>query len=115
MREALDRAGLDGAFEEVLGKDDVSRPKPDPEIYLLTCGRLGADPTVSVALEDSPPGVAAARAAGMYVVGVPSEFGMKLDADARCYGGGNAGRLVGQAAVGMRWDMVTRKRSARSA
>jgi beta-phosphoglucomutase-like phosphatase (HAD superfamily) len=35
-----------------------------------------------VALEDSPPGVAAARAAGLYVVGVPSVVGVELEADA---------------------------------
>lgn len=81
VREALGRAGLDGAFQEILGADDVSWPKPEPEIYLLACERLGADPLASVALEDSSPGAAAARAAGMYVVGVPSEPGVKLDAD----------------------------------
>jgi len=39
-------------------------------------------PTRSVALEDSPPGVAAARAAGLFVVGVPSVVGVELEADA---------------------------------
>lgn len=81
VREALEKAGLDGAFEEVLGEEAVSRPKPEPDIYLLACERLGADPSSSVALEDSRPGVAAARAAGMYVIGVPSEPDVALDAD----------------------------------
>lgn len=81
VREALAKAGLQEAFEEILGEEAVSRPKPEPDIYLLACERLGADPAASVALEDSKPGAAAARAAGMYVIGVPSEPGETLDAD----------------------------------
>lgn len=81
VREALEKAGLGGAFEEVLGEEAVSKPKPEPDIYLLACERLGAEPSASVALEDSRPGVAAARAAGLYVIGVPSEPGMDLAAD----------------------------------
>ncbi|MGH3148300.1 MAG: HAD family hydrolase, partial [Rubrobacter sp.] len=71
VEAALEAVGFDGAFEVVLGVEDVRRPKPDAEIYLAACERLGAAPTRSVALEDSPTGVAAARAAGMYVIGVP--------------------------------------------
>lgn len=81
VEAALRRAGFDGAFEVVLGADDVARPKPDPEIYVAACERLGAAPEESVALEDSLTGVAAARAAGMYVIGVPSHPGVELDAD----------------------------------
>ena len=65
----------------ILGVDDVRRPKPDAEIYLAACERLGCTAARSVALEDSPTGVAAARAAGLYVVGVPSYPGVELDAD----------------------------------
>ncbi len=81
VEAALGAAGLDGAFDAVLGVEDVRRPKPDAEIYLAACERLGATPSRSVALEDSPTGVAAARAAGMYVIGVPSYEGVELDAD----------------------------------
>ncbi|MGH3087476.1 MAG: HAD family hydrolase [Rubrobacteraceae bacterium] len=80
VKEALSRSGLGGAFDIVLGSDDVSNPKPDPELYRTACERLGAEPERSVALEDSPPGVEAARAAGMYVIGVPSEEGVELGA-----------------------------------
>lgn len=72
VREALKTAGLDGAFEAVIGYDEVTNPKPAPDPYLHCCALLGADPLMSVALEDSPTGVAAARAAGLYVIGVPS-------------------------------------------
>ncbi len=51
---------------------DVAHAKPDPEGYLLATAKLGADPRRSIALEDSPNGVAAAEAAGCRTVAVPS-------------------------------------------
>jgi HAD superfamily hydrolase (TIGR01509 family) len=78
VREALAKSGLGGAFDVVLGSDDVKSPKPAPDLYRTACERLGAEPNRSVALEDSPPGVEAAKSAGMYVIGVPSEEGVEL-------------------------------------
>jgi HAD superfamily hydrolase (TIGR01509 family) len=52
--------------------EDVRRPKPDPEPYLLAAAGLGVPPAGCVVLEDSPTGVAAARAAGCPVIAVPS-------------------------------------------
>lgn len=78
---ALRRTGLEDAFAAVLGNEDVVRPKPAPDLYLRACELLGARPADSVALEESPPGVAAARAAGLFVVGIPSVPGVELDAD----------------------------------
>ncbi|MGD0273285.1 MAG: HAD family phosphatase [Gaiellaceae bacterium] len=77
----LRRVGLAGEFEVALGVEDVSAPKPSPDLYLRACELLGVDPARSIALEDSPPGVAAARAAGLYVLGVPSVAGVELEAD----------------------------------
>ncbi len=77
----LKRTGVEDAFEVVIAIDDVGVPKPAPDLYLRACGLLGVDPVRSVALEDSPPGVAAARAAGMLVLGVPSVAGVELEAD----------------------------------
>jgi beta-phosphoglucomutase-like phosphatase (HAD superfamily) len=58
----------------------VAAPKPAPDPYLEACRRLGVEPGPSVvALEDSPTGVAAARAAGLTVIGVPSVEGVELD------------------------------------
>ena len=81
VEAALDAAGLDGRFDVILGVDDVRRPKPDAEIYLAACERLGGAPSRSIALEDSPTGVAAAHVAGLYVIGVPFYPGVELDAD----------------------------------
>ena len=77
----LRRNGLEDAFDAVLGVDDVENPKPSPDLYLRACELLGVLPAKAVALEDSPPGVAAARAAGLLVVGVPSVDGVELAAD----------------------------------
>jgi HAD superfamily hydrolase (TIGR01509 family) len=77
----LKRVGLDEAFDVMLGVDDVQNPKPAPDLYLGACERLGVAPAGAVALEDSPPGVAAARAAGLRVIGIPSIEGVVLTAD----------------------------------
>ena len=53
-----------GHFDVVISADDVAAGKPAPDIYLAACTALGAAPERSAALEDSPTGVAAARAAG---------------------------------------------------
>jgi HAD superfamily hydrolase (TIGR01509 family) len=79
VERTLGAAGLlDGRFATVVSVEDVARPKPAPDIYLEACRRLGAEPGASAALEDSPTGVAAAAAAGMYVVGVPYFGGGQL-------------------------------------
>ena len=70
--------GLQDHFDVTLGVDDVSNPKPAPDLYLAACRELGVDPGEAIALEDSPPGVAAAKAAGMRVIGIPSVAGVDL-------------------------------------
>ena len=69
---ALTSAGVAAAFDAVVAAEDVARPKPLPDPYREACRRVGADPRVSVGLEDSPVGVASAKAAGLWVVGCPS-------------------------------------------
>lgn len=82
LEAALAGAGLgQDLFGVVLAAEDAGEPKPAPDLYLLAARALGADPGACVALEDSPTGVAAARAAGMTVVGVPSVEGIELTAD----------------------------------
>src|SRR5262249_45764182 len=65
---------LSDAFEVVVSGDDVSRGKPDPEIYLLTAERLGVPPERCLAIEDSPNGVMSAYRAGMSVIGVRTPY-----------------------------------------
>ncbi len=58
-------------FDAVVSGDDVEHAKPHPEPYLRGAEALGVDPTACIAIEDSPPGVASASAAGMVAIGVP--------------------------------------------
>lgn len=69
----LTRLGLRDRFAAVATRDRVGgRAKPAPDSYLLACADLGVDPAGCVAVEDSAPGIAAAHAAGLVVVAVPS-------------------------------------------
>ena len=67
-------AAPEGTFSVVIGNDETTHPKPNPQPYLLAAERLGVDPTQCVALEDSPSGVRSATAAGMRVIVVPGEL-----------------------------------------
>ena len=80
VRRSLEIVGFHDRFDVVLSAHEVAAPKPAPDPYLEACRRLGveAGPNV-IALEDSPTGVAAARAAGLTVIGVPSLEGIALD------------------------------------
>jgi HAD superfamily hydrolase (TIGR01509 family) len=80
VERVLSGAGLlDGHFDVVVTADDVENPKPAPDLYLAACAALGAEPGRSAALEDSATGVAAARAAGMFVVAVPHFRDLPID------------------------------------
>jgi len=68
---AAERLGLRARFTAIVTGDAVSRRKPAPDVYLEAARQLGVNPSRSVAIEDSAPGVAAARAAGMTVVAIP--------------------------------------------
>lgn len=67
----LERLAIRGHFGAVVTGDDVERRKPEPDVYLEVARRLGANPERTVAIEDSAPGIAAARAAGMKTVAIP--------------------------------------------
>jgi HAD superfamily hydrolase (TIGR01509 family) len=79
--EHLVRLGLRGHFVAVLTRDDVApgRTKPAPDLYAAAVAALGVDPTRAVALEDSPNGVAAAKAAGLTALAVPGPMTAHLD------------------------------------
>ena len=80
VRRSLQIVGFEDHFDVVLSAHEVAAPKPAPDPYLEACRRLGVDAGPSVvALEDSPTGVAAARAAGLTVIGVPSIEGVPLE------------------------------------
>ncbi|QNE21609.1 HAD-IA family hydrolase [Kribbella qitaiheensis] len=70
----LERVGALDLFDLVVTGDEVSRHKPDPEIYLLALKRLGLKGEQAVAVEDTAHGAAAAAAAGMWTVAIPNPF-----------------------------------------
>jgi beta-phosphoglucomutase len=70
IQAVLDSSGLAGSFETIVGKEDVASAKPEPEAYLLALRRLRLSARATVAIEDSPSGLASARAAGIPVIAV---------------------------------------------
>ena len=66
--------GLEDAFDVIATMDDVTRGKPDPEIYGLVSQKMNVPPEEFLVIEDSPAGVEAAVAAGMNVVAVPTKI-----------------------------------------
>jgi beta-phosphoglucomutase len=69
---ALDRLGARDLFAAVVTCEDVTRGKPDPEVFLIAAERLGVAPARCAVVEDAPAGVAAANAAGMTSIGLSS-------------------------------------------
>lgn len=78
----LERLGLTRHFSCLVCCDGVIPSKPDPTSYRLACDQVSADPAQSVAVEDSPHGVRAAVAAGLYTVAVPHGLTAGLDLSA---------------------------------
>ena len=70
LQRTLGRAGLLDAFDVVVSGDEVEHGKPAPDMFLLASARLGVEPGACVVIEDSPPGVQAGRAAGMFTLAV---------------------------------------------
>mgnify|MGYP000072935976 CR=1 FL=1 len=67
----LSDSGILDYFDIIIGGDQVSNSKPDPEIYLKAASELSSEPSKCLAFEDSPNGVKSAVAAGLTVIQVP--------------------------------------------
>ena len=78
----LAHLGLSDRFEVTRTADDVARTKPDPELYVSACAALGVAPHEAVAIEDSPNGIRAAKAAGLACVACPNPLTSLLPMDA---------------------------------
>jgi len=75
----VDRLKIRERFEILQASDEIKKGKPDPEIYLTTCARLGLDSKQCIVLEDSSNGALAGKRAGCYTIGVPSEYSSGQD------------------------------------
>ena len=75
----LAQLGLTPRFAHLSIYDGTCPAKPAPDLYLRACAALGVDPSEAVAFEDSPNGIAAAKAAGLRCVAVPHEITASLD------------------------------------
>jgi len=71
----LAATGLEGRFDTVVLAADCGRGKPDPAPYREALRRLGVPSAAAIAFEDSPSGLAAAVAAGVFAVGIRSSLG----------------------------------------
>ena len=80
----LTLAGIRDRFETILTRDDVTRGKPSPDLYLLAASRLGLQPKFCVAVEDSNHGVTAAHAAGAITIMVPDLVTPTEESHAKC-------------------------------
>ncbi len=76
----VEAVGIRGYFGALTSAEDVTRGKPDPQVYLLAAQRVGAPPARSIVIEDAPAGAEGARRAGMACIGVLSSHG-QLQAD----------------------------------
>lgn len=75
----LQSAHLYDFFDLIIGNDEISNPKPHPEIYLTAFKHLGIKPSEAIIVEDAPHGIAAARASGARVFEVRNTSDVHLD------------------------------------
>ncbi len=75
----FDQLGLEHRFEVVVTAEEISQGKPAPEIYQLVLRRLNLRPWQSIVLEDSFPGLRAAKEAGCFCIIVPNRYTQDQD------------------------------------
>ena len=73
VEKVLDRLGFRQFITEIVSGDMIEHGKPEPDIYLKAAGRLKIAPEEAVGVEDSPTGIRACSAAGLYTVLIPDQ------------------------------------------
>ena len=79
IRKALSGQVDFGLFDTILDREDCSKSKPDPEIYLEAIRRHNLEPAKIAAIEDSFSGVSSAKTAGVYCIGTPGDYKKKQE------------------------------------
>jgi HAD superfamily hydrolase (TIGR01509 family) len=79
----VERLGVADAWDAIVTADgDEDRAKPNPRLYLDALAELGVEATATVAIEDSPNGIASAKAAGVFCIAAPNDVTASLDLSA---------------------------------
>ena len=81
VTRTLRKFGLLDRFDALCTRDHVSAVKPDPALYLLALERLGVAAGEAIAFEDSPPGILAAKRAGLFCIAIPNPLTRELSLD----------------------------------
>jgi putative hydrolase of the HAD superfamily len=81
VTENLRKFGLLDQFDAVCTRDFVSAVKPDPALYLLALEKLAVAADEAIAFEDSPPGILAAKRAGLFCIAIPNSLTKDLPLD----------------------------------
>lgn len=79
VRNHLTRLDLGKFFDFILTAEDVHHVKPQPDLYLLALEKMGLRATEAIVFEDSPNGITAGRAAGIFVIAVPNQITKTMD------------------------------------
>lgn len=69
-RPILEKVGLLHYFDAIVDGNNVTKAKPDPEVFLIAAKKLGVNPLDGIVFEDAVAGIAAANAAGMISIGI---------------------------------------------
>lgn len=77
----INRLGIHHYFDCISVLEDVTNPKPDPELFLRTLSHLGISSLEAIALEDSFNGTLSAKQAGMHVVAIPNQATSSMNFD----------------------------------
>ena len=74
VSQLLEKAGMLDLFDVIVCGDEIERAKPDPQIYISACKKLGLSPSECAAVEDSPNGILSAYNAGLKCIMIPDRL-----------------------------------------
>ena len=78
----LQKVGLLNEFDAISDGSNITRSKPDPEVFIKAADFMNEEPGNCIVVEDAPSGITAAKASGMLAIGI-GEAAKCLDADYR--------------------------------
>jgi len=79
VMDHLERRSIVHYFDCICTREDVLRVKPEPDLYIAALECMGLEAKNAIAFEDSPNGIQAAKAAGLFCVAIPNQLTARLD------------------------------------